>query len=272
MTMLRGNDSVRKWLNSIGVERLLIVSPHLDDAVLSVTGLLRAAAARATVLTVLTESDAQVGIEWARAAGFSDAREEHAQRRLEDLRAMQYLGCGHRHAGLRSDELNGDAVERQLQQLLETDVHHPPRHLSRLLVLLPAASGGTRPYTWFQKQWNRLLRLPFGSPAHPEHQQVRDRLWSAVSRLPVHVGFYADLPYAWRQSDAAIQAELEARFGQPLAATHLEVDLQDKLAATALYPSQMRLILGESPAYKQRVLSRPECVFLVKKPPIASQP
>ena len=41
-------------------------------------------------------------------------------------------------------------------------------------------------------------------------------------------------------------------------------DLQDKLAATWHYPSQMKLILGQSPAYQQRVLSRPECIFLVK--------
>lgn len=266
--MLHDNDSVREWLNAIGVKRLIVISPHLDDAVLSVAGLLRAASARAKVLTVFTEADPQHGMSWAQAAGFADAREEHAARRLEDLRAMQYLGCGHVHAGLRSGELTDEAAQGLLRGLLDNQAPEP----SDALFLLPAASGGTRPYTWFQKMRNRLLRIPFGAPAHPEHQQVRDQMWNALSSRLSRVGFYADLPYAWRQSDAKIQAELEARTAQPLEAIHIRGDLKDKLAATGHYPSQMRLILGQSPAYQQRVLSRPECIFLVKTPPTTGAP
>lgn len=268
MPMHEGTDNVREWLHTTGVNRLLVISPHLDDAVLSIAGLLRAAAGHAEVLTVYTDSDEQVGIDWARAAGFADAREEHAERRLEDQRAMQYLGCRYAHAGLRSGELTKSAAEKLLQTLLDAETSPP----ADALVLLPAASGGTRPYTRLQKLWTRLMRQPFGSPAHPEHQQVRDQLWSAICRRPLRVGFYADLPYAWRQSDASIQSELESRFGQQLESNHLKVDLDDKLAATAFYPSQMRLILGNTPAYKRRVLSRPECVFLVKTPLAGAKP
>jgi len=266
--MLEGNDNVREWLQTLGVERLLVISPHLDDAVLSIAGLLRAAAGHAEVLTVFTESDEQIGIEWAQAAGFSDARQEHAERRLEDIRAMQYLGCGHVHAGLRSGELTDEAAERQLQGLV--NFNSPAS--SDILFLLPAASGGTRPYSWFQKLRNRLLRRPFGAPVHPEHEQVRNRLWSILSRHPVRVGFYADLPYAWRQGDAKIQAELQTRFDRSLDATHIQANLADKLAATEHYTSQMRLILGNKPAYKRRVLSRPECVFLVQPAPTTGTP
>lgn len=266
--MLPDNNSVREWLNAIGVKRLIVISPHLDDAVLSVAGLLRAASTRAQVLTVFTEADPQHGMAWAQAAGFKDAREEHAARRLEDMRAMQSLGCGHVHAGLRSGELTGETVQGLLQGLSDTHAPVP----SDTLFLLPAASGGTRPYTWFQKLRNRLLRMPFGAPAHPEHQQVRDQLWSVLSKRAARVGFYADLPYAWRQSDAKIQAELEARTARPLEAIHIRADLQDKLAATGHYPSQMQLILGNTPAYQQRALSRPECIFLVKTPSMTGTP
>lgn len=268
MRMLQDNDSVCRWLRTIGVEHLLVISPHLDDAVLSIAGLLRAAGGRAEVLTVFTESDEQVGVDWARAAGFENARQEHTERRLEDIRAMQYLGCRYQHGGLRSGELSVEAAEQLLTGLF--DAGAPQRN--DVLVLLPAASGGTRSYTGFQKLRNRLLRMPFGSPAHPEHQQVRDRLWLAVSRRRVRVGFYADLPYAWRQSDSAIQSELEAHIGQQMEVIHIQADLQDKLAATALYPSQMRLILGNKLAYKRRVLRRPECVFLIKTPSTADTP
>ena len=260
MHTLHNNDSVREWLNAIGVKRLIVISPHLDDAVLSVAGLLRAASARAQVLTAFTEADPQHGMAWAQAAGFADAREEHAARREEDLRAMQSLGCGHVHAGLRSGELTDKTAQVFLRGLLDTQAPEP----SDALFLLPAASGGTRPYTWFQKLRNRLLRMPFGAPAHPEHLQVRDQLWKVLSGRAARVGFYADLPYAWRQSDASIQAELEARTARPLEAIHIRADLKDKLAATWHYPSQMRLILGNTLSYQQRVLSRPECIFLVK--------
>jgi hypothetical protein len=262
MHMLHDNDSARQWLNTMGVNRLIVVSPHLDDAVLSIAGLLGAASARAEVLTVFTEADPQFGMAWALAAGFADAREEHAERRLEDKRAMQHLGCGHVHAGLRNGELTDETAQGLLQGLVDTDAPVP----SDMLFLLPAASGGTRPYTGFQKLRNRVLRQPFGAPAHPEHEQVRDRLWQVLSSWEARVGFYADLPYAWRQSDAKIQAELESRTARPLEAIHIRADPKDKLAATWHYPSQMRLILGKSPAYQQRVLSRPECIFLVKSP------
>ena len=268
MHTLHTNDSVGQWLNAIGVKRLIVISPHLDDAVLSVAGLLRAASARAQVLTVFTEGDPQHGMAWAQAAGFADAREEHAARREEDLRAMQFLGCGHVHAGLRSGELTDETAKGLLQGLSDTHAPVP----SDTLFLLPAASGGTRPYTWFQKLRNRLLRLPFGAPSHPEHQQVRDQMWKVLSGRAARVGFYADLPYAWRQSDAKIRADLEARTARPLEAIHIRANLQDKLAVTGHYPSQMQLILGNTPAYQQRVLSRPECIFLVKTPSMTGTP
>lgn len=266
--MLPDSNSVREWLNAIGVKRLIVISPHLDDAVLSIAGLLRAACARAEVLTVFTEADPQVGMAWAQAAGFANAREEHAARRLEDQGAMKYLGCQYLHAGLRSGELTDEAAKALLQRLFHTSAPLP----SDVLFLLPAAAGGTRPYTWFQKLRNRLLRIPFGAPAHPEHAQVRDRLLAVLSGVKARLGFYADLPYAWRQSDATIQADLEGRTDRPMEAIHIRADLQDKLAATWHYPSQMKLILGQSPAYQQRVLSRPECIFLVKTPSTKGAP
>ena len=38
MTSLSHATEVRSWLEQLGVERMIVISPHLDDAVFSVAG------------------------------------------------------------------------------------------------------------------------------------------------------------------------------------------------------------------------------------------
>lgn len=261
MPTLLDTPSVNHWLESLGVERLLVVSPHLDDAILSLGELLRRVPSRTEVLTVFTASDPGEGLDWARLGGFQDSAEEHAARRLEDVRAMQHLGCAYRHAGLRSGQLN----EAWLGQFLPQWLANAPSPNAKQLVLLPAGCGGNRPESGLAHFWRRLTRQPFGSMAHPEHVLVRDVFWAAMKQAPqLHIGFYAELPYAWRQTDAIIQAELGAMTGRMLKPIRVLPQVDQKLVAAEHYVSQARLILGESKTYRKRVLGRPECVFLVQ--------
>lgn len=256
--------TAQAWLNSLGAGRLIVISPHLDDAVLSLAELLRAAAGRAEVVTLLTEAGPhQATTAWTRAAGFADAVEEHTGRRLEDLQAMQHLGCRYHHAGLGSGALTDDHIHQLLKLLLGEPV---ALQNNRVMVLLPAGCGGHLPDTPLQRLTKRALRKPFGSPAHPEHVEVRDQLWKALAAYPVQIGFYADLPYAWRQSNAAIQSDLASRFACELHEVQWPVDVEAKLTAVAHYPSQAALVLGDSPSYRRRVLSRPESLFMVSRP------
>jgi LmbE family N-acetylglucosaminyl deacetylase len=79
------------------VRRLVVVSPHLDDAALSLGATLAqlaAAGASVTVLTVLAgdpQSETPAG-PWDRASGFATAGHAARARREEDLRACGRLG------------------------------------------------------------------------------------------------------------------------------------------------------------------------------------
>ena len=73
---------------------ILVVSPHLDDAVLSCGDLLSARPS-ATVLTVFAGTPPNPGVltDWDAAPGFSSAGEAMQSRRQEDQAALQILGA-----------------------------------------------------------------------------------------------------------------------------------------------------------------------------------
>lgn len=72
--------------------RLLVISPHLDDAVLGCADLL-AECRGSIVLTVFAgaPADAHVLTEWDAACGFGSAAEAIGRRRAEDARALEML-------------------------------------------------------------------------------------------------------------------------------------------------------------------------------------
>lgn len=258
--VLNGTQQVQAWMHGAQVDNLVVVSPHLDDAVLSVAGLLRTAAPKALVLTIFTEATPQSDPTWSRMTGFDTPMEEYEARRQEDLQAMRFLGCAFQHAGLRVGELQEESARLATQAVLDSVARAPA---STTLCLLPAASGGHQPESPSRRLLRRLLRRPFGSPAHSEHVWVRNQLWQSLRGHPIRLGFYADLPYAWQQGDAGISAELTQLTGQPLHALRLRPDLDDKLKAVEHYRSQVPRILGGKPAYQRRVLDRDECLFLL---------
>jgi len=78
--------------------RVVVVSPHLDDAVLSLGAALAAAAARGASLTVLTvfaggEASATTASRWDALAGFATEGEAVTARRAEDARACGVIGA-----------------------------------------------------------------------------------------------------------------------------------------------------------------------------------
>jgi LmbE family N-acetylglucosaminyl deacetylase len=251
-------QAIPAWLDRLGVRRLLVLSPHLDDAVFSVATLLHAAAADTMVVTFFTDAEPGPGGAWTRDAGFSDTAQEFAARRLEDTRAMEQLGCSHLHVGLKGGQLNEEQAHTWIQRW-NKEIGIPDEHT---LILLPAAAGGDRPYTSWQVMWNRLTRQPFGAPAHGDHRQVRDVFWNALSGHPCRLGFYAELPYVWKQGDLALELELTSAFRKPLQRVTIPPDQQRKLQAVSCYASQMPLVFGRDTRYRERVLDRHETLFL----------
>ncbi len=260
MTVLSDAQAWVAWLDQCGMERVVLISPHLDDAVYSVAGFLGAASERTEVITLITAAQPGPTSDWARATGFADNEAEFTARRQEDVAAMGRLGCRYRHEGLSS----GDAIEAQARQVVRALGQESPNGLGRTLVLLPAGAGGP-PGSLPWRLVRRALRRPAGALPHGEHVLTRNHFWHALAGCGARVGFYAELPYAWAQSNGQLQRHLHAALGCPTERVEYRPDVDAKRRLVELYASQLLPIMG-SPAYCRRVLSRRECLFVAEAP------
>jgi LmbE family N-acetylglucosaminyl deacetylase len=150
--------------------RLIVVSPHLDDAVLSV-GQLLAGHPTAEVVTVCTaDPPIETGdalSEYDRRSGFETSRQAMAARRMEDRRACSTLDVPWLHLG-ETDSQYGQPVDREVvARLLSTLIERPKR--------------------------TQLLG-PLGM-LHPDHEHVRDAVLDVGAALKVPTFLYAELPY-----------------------------------------------------------------------------
>lgn len=258
MTRLTSATEVRSWLEQLGIERVIVISPHLDDAVFSVAGILSACRERAEVITVFTEGSAGQNDTWARMTGFADSAAEHLARRQEDAQAMNRLGCGFHHLGFRP----GEANERSVAEAVDAMTRNRPDGLSRTLVLLPAGAGGPTPSTPLSRLAWRLLRRPWGCMPHGEHELTRDLFWHALAGGRGRRGFYAELPYAWSQTTSALQSRLQGSMGCKTNLVEHRHDTSEKVHLVELYQSQLVPIFGPNPVYRRRVLDRAECLLM----------
>lgn len=146
----------------------LVVSPHLDDAVLSVPGFLRSRALRGERVIVLTV--------------FSEGDAGHAERRAEDLAALALLGVEALHLGLRDAPLRR-GLERSFRALVLGALPGDDADAALVVRTLVDAIVALAP---------TITLLPLGVGEHIDHRIVH----TAHSRLPGPVGFYEDRPYA----------------------------------------------------------------------------
>jgi GlcNAc-PI de-N-acetylase len=144
-------------------QRLVVVSPHLDDAAFSVGALvvdLSRAGTEVTNVTVFAgdpSSTVPAGV-WDRRAGFTSAGAAAATRRAEDERASRLLGMKPVWLPFHDDTYPDDraSVWEQLQP-----------HVRRADFLLipgfpPLGLYAEQPYS--ESAWFRTRRLPAGSP------------------------------------------------------------------------------------------------------------
>jgi LmbE family N-acetylglucosaminyl deacetylase len=156
-------------------QRPLVLSPHLDDAVLSLGAAIAASARAGAETTVLTVfgcdplSDAPAGW-WDRRAGFQTEGEAARARRDEDARACARLGATPRWLPFR-------------------DATYPPRpaQLAVWTAIVDAAAD-TRADT---------VLVPGFPLRHPDHAWLA-ALVLARSLPDVRVGLYVEQPYTWR--------------------------------------------------------------------------
>ena len=206
----------------------LIVSPHLDDAVLSCWHAMSAASQPVTVVTLFAgvPNAAAELAPWDRASGATSPGAQMLRRRREDEAALTACGAHLVHCEFLDDQYRGWARPRR-------------ELIARLEQLAEDA----------EEMW-----LPAGIGGHPDH------VLAAEAALSATVGcrrvLYADLPYAARgRAEQNLAAKLRAALiaspyapGWPPASCRLTRSEQDaKRSCVEEYQSQLPFLTRAHP-------------------------
>lgn len=232
---------------------LLVLSPHLDDGVLSVGGLMhraRARGERVLVATVFTADEpAEPPSQLARElhSRFGLERDVQVERRREDLAACAALGVEALHlaqvdALYRTDDTSGRAFYRDLGALFAppraADARHLVPRLESLFAELPAA---------------RQVLAPLGIGGHVDHRLVRkaaDRVFGGDTETELL--HFEDYPYV--QKMGALRLVLKPRRAWERVTVPLEeADLEARIEAVTAYTSQVEPLFGDPGRMARRV-------------------
>lgn len=202
--------------------RIVVVSPHLDDGVLSLGAAIASwAGAGATVglLTVLAcdaESEAPAG-GWDRRGGFATEGDSARARREEDRRACAVIGATPVWLPFGSVDYERHGDEQDVRRAVED-----------------AVAGAD------------VVLLPGFPLTHPDHEWLVRTLGAAHLGGRGRLGLYAEQPYTRREGgEPQVSAWLTAVVGGPSVFAPVRTRLRDRLAkwrAIRCYRSQLRLL------------------------------
>ncbi len=149
---------------------MVVLSPHLDDAVLSVFTVLDGPGEALVVNVCDGVPSGGSATEWVRQCGGGDDAEQMRRRRREDEAALAVVGRPSVGLGfLEADERPLDAAPEAIAE--------------RAVDAVGVAS--------------RLI-APVGMGRHPDHVSTRDAALAMAARGGVPLALYADMPYAVR--------------------------------------------------------------------------
>jgi LmbE family N-acetylglucosaminyl deacetylase len=215
---------------------VLIVSPHLDDAVLSCWALLDAATP-VDVLTVFAgEPVPPLRKAWDLAMGFSDSAESLLARRSEDEEA--FAGTGHRrtYMALLDDQyLDGSRGPQDAEALAER--LRAWMHEGVGSIAVPAGAGRVcrGPIERIRRVTTRVNR----GYVHPDHVFVRQvGLETVPTDSAIELLAYEEVPYTWAGSSQARLTSVARAAGRAVVPLDLPVDRAAKARRIRAYRSQ----------------------------------
>ena len=188
---------------------LVVLSPHLDDAVLSCGALMIYAARRTpvTVATLFTEAGPPPctlsARRYLRQVGARDAETLYRQRRSEDRAVLESMAVTWVHAGLTEAQYrhrNVAGSRRWWSGLLPELAHIYPVYRVHVVSgrVAPADAGTLRQACEFIQRLAcagpALVLAPLGVGGHVDHVLVR----TAAERSGARVVYYSDFPYNQR--------------------------------------------------------------------------
>ena len=238
------------WVDEAELSRVVVLSPHLDDAVLS-CGQLLTRWPGTTVVTVFCGFPAEILDPpnwWSQISGFGPGDDVVAARRAEDVRALARLGAHPHH-------LDG-FPERDLQP--EQPVATPMQVADALAEALATVEP-------------TLVLVPMGL-ANPEHVCVHDAALIVRDRLgadrPAWIA-YQDIAYhqipgqlAWRVAKLFKAAVWPTPVAMPVAA-----DPRAKREAMAEYTSQVKALEADWGLWRRLDAPTPEQYWRLDPPP-----
>lgn len=237
---LRPNGSSEALVQSLDGAPVLVVSPHLDDAVLSAFGFLDRP--DVTVMTVFTGAPEDgVASEWDRKLGHADGAEIMRRRLAEDDAALESMRVPTVRLGLlEAGYRDGDLPEHDAESLRAAVREWLAGTDGNGVVLAPSGAGAVDNLV-YRLRWRTNLpiaRFPGGGLPHPDHVATRDVVVPEVLAAGHRVVLYEELPYCWSgRGDRRVAQLVEAGLPQPQR-FHLRVDPRRKAAAVARYESQ----------------------------------
>jgi LmbE family N-acetylglucosaminyl deacetylase len=222
----------------------IVLSPHLDDAALSLGGTIAclAAAGEPVLVVNICSGSPPLGGPFSSFAALQHARwklpadEAVALRRAEDAAALAALGAD----SLQLDLL--DAIYRMPAAYIDdatlfgavapgdplAELAHPS------LEAIVAGSPGAQLYA------------PLAVGNHVDHQAVH-LVASELAAAGARVLFYEDFPYAARQGSVARRlAAPDAPRGLAPVVTRIDGELKLKIVAVAAYESQLGTLFGDA--------------------------
>lgn len=241
-------------------ERVVVLSPHIDDAVLSCSGLLSALdkVAPRLVVTLYCGNPEPTGPRQEPARGRGRSRRGHVApsvRRREDLAAMRYLGCAWVHLGFpeaiyRRSPTDGRLIYRHPRQKWTRPNVADTAHMEELFLVLRRLCANMGP---------RLLVSPLGVGHHVDHRIC------ALTALRLAGGqtqalFYEDFPYvaggvAGGGDDSPLKAL--ARLGlEPRRRYVVPANTTRQLKALSFYESQIEPLFGDTEGMRRALRAR----------------
>ena len=232
---------------SLDLRRVLVVSPHLDDAVLS-CGHLLARAEKALSVTVFAGTPARYPTPptgWDRACGFVAGDDIVEKRRTEDARALKILGVSAR--GL-------DFLDFQYRNGEKPDTKALAAALERMI-------DEFEPTT---------IAVPLAIQ-HPDHRACLSAALSTRRRGDARDWVcYAEFPYVWRGLDGAARRLAAVRRRGFRLTPILLASFRSDLKAEALRAYESQILGLELLADVDRVAVAPEQHWrLTDRPPLA---
>ncbi|MFF7133786.1 PIG-L deacetylase family protein [Streptomyces sp. NPDC008196] len=190
---------------------LVVLSPHLDDAVLSCGGLLSYAAGRTAVRVVTFFTEAGIppytisGRRYLRQVGQPDAERLYRERRAEDCEVLERLGVDWLHLGLsdglfrRKPATSGRRVGWAHRVLPELAYVYPTYRLHISAGRISRRDTDTLGHVRaalerLMSPPHTVLLAPAGVGGHVDHVIVR----TAAERTDRPVVYYSDFPYNQR--------------------------------------------------------------------------